>query len=121
VQYLADEITGDPQYSYECERTRVHSGAEPCHWMGQGPNDPREHDKGAELRWEGVQHRVQNLGHDSYPHLLPAVTVPITSLPHDKITRREVQMLYIAWMQAGMRCSVKGCEPWAALAPKALP
>jgi len=123
VQYLPDEITGDPQHSYECERTRVHAGAEPCHWMGQGPNDPREHDKGAELRWEGVQHRVQNLGHETYPRLLPSVTVPITSLPHDRITRREVQMLYIAWMQAGMRCPVKGCEPWAALdaPPKALP
>ena len=89
----------------------------------QGPNDTREHDKGAELRWEGVQHRVQNLGHETYPRLLPSVTVPITSLPYDKITRREVQMLYVAWMQAGMRCPVKGCEPWAALdaPPKALP
>ncbi len=45
------------------------------------------------------------------------------AFPHDRTTWTSVQMLYIAWLQAGMRCSVKGCEPWAAVdAPhKALP
>jgi hypothetical protein len=26
-----------------------------------------------------------------------------------------VQALYVAYMEAGMRCPVEGCEPWAAL------
>ena len=123
VRYLPDEKTGKPQHSYECDSGRVHTGTEPCHWMGQGPSDTRASDKTPELRWEGVQHRVHNLGHNSYPRLCSGVTVPVTSLPHDRTTRSSVQMLYIAYLQAGMRCPVRGCEPWAAVdAPsKALP
>jgi len=123
VRFLPDERTGRPQHSYESDTHRVYPGAEPCHWLGQGPSDTRPSDKEPELRWEGVQHRTHNLGHTSYPRLLPGVSVPITSLPHDKTTRNSVQMLFIAWLQAGMRCPVKGCEPWAAVdAPhKALP
>jgi hypothetical protein len=39
----------------------------------------------------------------------------VTCLPKDTLTRRSVPALYVAWPEAGMRCSVQGCEPWTAL------
>jgi len=54
-------------------------------------------------------------GHHTFPKLLPEVTVPVTRLPIDKINRSHVQPLFIAWLEAGLRCPVEGCEPWAAL------
>jgi hypothetical protein len=66
---------------------------------------------------------VTNLGHPCYPRLVPEVTVPVSQLPKDTFSRQHVQVLYVAWMEAGMRCPVEGCEQWEALeAPRgALP
>jgi hypothetical protein len=119
VQYLADEKTGKPQHTYALDRGQAYGGAEPCMWMGQGQHDSRTTDKKPELRWEGVLRRVHNLGHTHYPKLHPEVTVLASSLPKDRVNRCSCQLLYLAWLQAGMHCPVQGCEPWAALdAPK---
>jgi len=115
VVYLADDVTGRPQHSYVLDEAQPHVGAAVLNWIGQGPNDDRVRDAKPEQRWSRVRDQVTNLGHHHVPRLVSGVTVPISRLPRDTFTRAHMQALYVAYMEAGMRCPVEGCEPWAAL------
>ena len=115
VEYLPDEKTGLPQHSYVYDPLQRYGAAERVHWAGVGKKDKRPADEKPELRWGMVSKRAANLGHNQYPQLVPGVSVRVTNLPKDTINRRTVQALYAAWIQAGCRCPVEGCEPWAAL------
>jgi hypothetical protein len=115
IEYLADDVTGKPQHSYVLDEAQPHVGAAVLNWIGQGPHDQRVKDEKPEQQWSRVRDQVTNLGHHHVPRLVSGITVPVSRLPRDTFTRQHVQSLYVAYMEAGMRCPVEGCEPWAAL------
>ena len=115
VIYLADEVTGMPQHSYELRADMPSQGVERTSWTQRGPTDQRNKQGEEANRWGKVRLMVPNLGHRQWPRLYPEVTVPVTRLPHLEVTQQGLTDLFTAFLEAGLRCPVKGCEPWAAL------
>ena len=115
VTFLTDEVTWRPQHFYEFQAGPDYGNVERVKWMGQGPHDPRLAKKKLEYRWGEVTRMVSNLGHSRYPLLHTDVTVPVQRHPRHTMSRKNIEALYVEWLERGMRCPVKGCERWAAL------
>ena len=114
VKYLADHITGRPQHTYVMSKVPGYGGASHPTWLAQSPKTIKR-DQHPSTRWSAVSRVANAAGHTAYPLLHPEVTIPVTRLPVDQMGKESAKLLYIAWLESGMRCPVAGCEPWAAL------
>ena len=112
---MPDHQTGRAQHSYEVSRGPGYGHPEEPKWMAQGQAGSKGRDSKPELRWSQVARVANATGQRGFPQLHPEVTVPVSRLPFDQVERHSVQMLYLSWIECGMRCPVVGCEPWAAL------
>jgi hypothetical protein len=75
--------------------------------MAQGQTGSKDRDGKPELRWSQVARVANATGHRGFPQLHPEVTVPVSRLPFDQVERHSVQMLYLSWIECGMRCPVE--------------